>query len=206
MNSSGVLCFFSTLSSFLLRPPVFSLSIGSGACVLVARSIFTVGAKRCRRTEVLIRTQISIRLRILTQLAPNVAVCQTVPLHGSIVPARLPLQNEVCPLHPQRAVRSPSVPTDMQIFSVSTERCLPFSRGGLRWSSSQQHVQSVSAHLRASTEREPITSSGLLRTPRVETHHYGSLVRAMVLGHVSRHLVPKIDIFASCSTSSLWAT
>ena len=53
---------------------VLSLSIGFGARVLVARSIFTVGAKRCRRTDVLIRTQISIRLRILTQLAPNVTV------------------------------------------------------------------------------------------------------------------------------------
>ena len=28
----------------------------------------------------------------------------------------------------------------------------------------------------------------------------------LVLGHASHHLVPTIDIFASCSTSSLWAT
>ena len=56
------------------RQDLYYLSIGSGARVLVARSIFTVGAKRCRRTEVLIRTQISIQLRILTQLAPNVTV------------------------------------------------------------------------------------------------------------------------------------
>ena len=61
-----------TMRSLVILEIDFAGSEGlSGARVLVARSIFTVGAKRRRCTDVLIMTQISNRLRILTARRRN---------------------------------------------------------------------------------------------------------------------------------------
>ena len=102
----------------------------SGARVLVARSIFTVGAKRCRCTEVLIKTEISIRLRILTApkrnhhhssrqtllLVPNTSVTR------KYRSSRVTVQHEVCLLHPQRAVQYVVLSRGTTVFQRINQR------------------------------------------------------------------------------------
>ena len=94
--------------------------------MLVARSIFTVGAKRCRCMEVMIRTQISIQLRILTAprrnhhhssrqtllLVPNASVTQ------KYCSSQITVQHEVCRLHPQRAVHHVVLSPSTTVFQL----------------------------------------------------------------------------------------